>query len=223
MNVLAIETATQICSVALTHDGHLIAEARLNIKKVHASKLFGLVQFVLQQAELTANQLDGVAVSIGPGSFTGLRIGLSAAKGIALGANLPLVAVPTLDALAHNVPLSDGIVCPILRSRVDEYYFAIYERNRYINTSVTDVRILHIDELYNAIPEKAFVLGDVQPLQQKANNFSAVPEAFNHCSALSVAEVGTQKLKSGEIVEKETIEPMYYQDFIAGKPKAAVL
>ncbi len=225
MNVLAIETATQICGVALTRDEHLVAEVRLNIKNVHASKLFGLMQFVLQQANLSAAELDGVAVSIGPGSFTGLRIGLSAAKGLALGANLPLIAVPTLEALVLSAPVADGLLCPMLRSRVDEYYFAIYERQNFTDTRVSDVRILHLNELAHAIPQNAYVLGHVRAVlqHQNENSFNSVPDVFNLCSAFSVAKLGTRKLIAGDIAEQQTIEPKYYQDFIAGKPKAATV
>lgn len=225
MKLLAIETATQICSVALIKDERLIAEIRLNLKNVHAAKLFGLIETVLQHAGWKANDLHGVAVSIGPGSFTGLRIGLSSAKGLALGANLPLIAVPTLEALARHAPVSDGTICPVLRSRVDEYYFAIYERHQYYDTYIRDVQVLKADALLSAIPENAYVLGDVERLlqNQQAVNFSTVPQHFNYCSALSVATIGAQKLQADDLADMQTIEPLYYQEFVAGKPKRIAL
>ncbi|MBN2355030.1 tRNA (adenosine(37)-N6)-threonylcarbamoyltransferase complex dimerization subunit type 1 TsaB, partial [candidate division KSB1 bacterium] len=120
MIILGIETATQVCGVALARDGVLLCEYRSNMKNIHARVLTASIEKIWQDAQVEAGQLNGIAVSIGPGSFTGLRIGLSTAKGIAFAVGCPIMAVPTLQALAHQAPVTAGTICPILRSRPDQ-------------------------------------------------------------------------------------------------------
>lgn len=124
---LAIETTTEVCGVALADSSAVRCEALVNAGLSHSSRLMELVRRVLADASVGLADLDVLAVSTGPGSFTGIRIGLGAAIGLASGAGLPVVGVPTLDALAWRQRPFDGLVCPFVDARRGEIYFCIYE------------------------------------------------------------------------------------------------
>ena len=119
MKILAIDTATDILGIALTEDTELINESRLNLKRAHSEKLLFTVDKILNESQVTINELDAIAVSIGPGSFTGLRIGLAAVKGLAFATNLPVVSVPTLDALASQPRFYPFQICPLIKAQAD--------------------------------------------------------------------------------------------------------
>lgn len=126
MLVLAIDSATPVAGVALLSEERLIKEVFVNHRQTHSQTLMLLVDQVLKEAEVGLCDLDALAVSRGPGSFTGLRIGLATAKGLAMGSGKPLVGVPTLDALAYNAVLFKGVICPVLDARKQEVYTALY-------------------------------------------------------------------------------------------------
>src|SRR5450759_5199634 len=129
--ILAIETATDVCGVALVQNQNVIAQRVLAEKYVHSEKLLPMIDEVLRDASLSAKHLDAIAVSIGPGSFTGLRIGLSTAKGLALSLGISVIAIPTLDALAYAFFRTKGgasaaVVCPMIDAKRDEAFFCFY-------------------------------------------------------------------------------------------------
>jgi len=127
--LLALETATTTCGVAVLRDDQVVAQAHLHRPRIHSERLTPLVEDVLRHADVQAEALDGVAVSMGPGSYTGLRIGVSTAKGWALATNAALVGVPTLDAYAAQVcpfGTSGDVVCALLDARRDEVYAGAY-------------------------------------------------------------------------------------------------
>lgn len=220
--VLGIETATQICAVALVKEQQLVAEFRLNIKNAHARQLFVMVRCLLQNAAITPKQLAGIAVSIGPGSFTGLRIGLSTAKGLAMADHIPLLAVPTLQALAEQAPEAQDTVAVLLPSRADEFYLAVFQRNENQLEILRDVSLLRSEELEGAIPAGVFLVGfgieskNVKLVHDKKIN-RIVP------SAAAVAQLGERFLHHGQIADLDSIEPAYHQKFIAGMRKKAVV
>lgn len=123
---LGIETATSIASVAIVVANRVAAERALPMRGSHARTVLPLIDATLEAAGIGLRTLDVLAVSIGPGSFTGLRIGLSVAKGLALATGLPVVGVPTLDAYAHHVGPRPGLLCPLLDARKGEVYAAAY-------------------------------------------------------------------------------------------------
>lgn len=133
MKLLALDTATQSCSVAIVDDGLLLAElTRANIKS-HSRHLMDLIETVCRIADLKAEDVDGFAVSIGPGSFTGLRIGISTIKGLAFSLAKPVAGVSSLDALAWQCAQSDYLICPLLDARKKEVYACRY---RFINNEL---------------------------------------------------------------------------------------
>jgi tRNA threonylcarbamoyladenosine biosynthesis protein TsaB len=225
MKILGIETATAICGAALIDDGQLLAEYKLNIKHVHAEKLLAIVDTVLSDAGLTVIALDGIAVSIGPGSFTGLRIGLSAAKGLAYAANKPIVAVPTLDALAFNVVAlcaanSELQICPVVHARGDEVYYALYRVEGNDMTLISDYVAIAIHDLAAQLRAPTIFVGNA--VEQIANCSLAIdslipPQTLQLCSPTSVAMLGLDKLRRGDTADVAAVEPFYLKDFVARK------
>ena len=126
MRLLALETATLAGGAALLDDGRLVGESRLNIALTHSERLMAVVDRLLQDCGCDVADLDALAVSIGPGSFTGLRVGAATAKGLALALEIPVAPVPTLDALAATLPFADAPVCPLLAARRGEVYCSLY-------------------------------------------------------------------------------------------------
>ena len=137
--ILAIETATACCSVALSHQGEL-SERSLVGNNVHSQVLLEMVQDLLQLAAISVNDLDAVAVGQGPGSFTGLRIGVGVAQGIAYGADCPMIAVSSLDALAIRAP-SDGVVLAGIDARMGEVYWAEYSKNLNVLERLSELQV----------------------------------------------------------------------------------
>lgn len=127
MRILAIETSTMLGGAAVMDSGAgLLAEVRVNVKAAHSERLMSEVDYVLAQASCAVQDMDALAVATGPGSFTGLRIGLSTVKGLAFATGLPVVAVPTLEAFASCFPYSACPVCPLLDARKKEVYAALF-------------------------------------------------------------------------------------------------
>lgn len=127
--ILCIETSGNLCSVALAENEKLLACAVIREPNAHASQLFGLIQQVINQVPLSMQALNGVAVSSGPGSYTGLRIGVAAAKGICQSLNIPLFALSTLKIIANPLLTKAKIVVPMIDARRNEVYYGVYDTN----------------------------------------------------------------------------------------------
>ncbi|MEW5920273.1 MAG: tRNA (adenosine(37)-N6)-threonylcarbamoyltransferase complex dimerization subunit type 1 TsaB [Bacillota bacterium] len=126
MLFLALDTTTAVCSVALGEEGRLMGEYLLNIKKNHSQRLMPLLISLLRDCEVQRRQLQGIAVAIGPGSFTGIRIGVATARGLAQGLGIPLIGVNTLEALAGGCAFFPALICPLLDARRGQVYTAVY-------------------------------------------------------------------------------------------------
>lgn len=129
MKILGVDTSTPIGSVALIDDDNVVAEHTLDIVRAHSSRLMPAIDSVLKWGDITVNDLDGCAVGIGPGSFTGIRIGVATIKSICYAVDKPIVGVSTLEAIAYNLRWSNSIICPLLDARRSETYGAIFEGN----------------------------------------------------------------------------------------------
>jgi len=127
MKILAIETSTMLGGIAVMDESSLIVESRLNVKSTHSERLMTEIEHCLKQANINISDIDVFAVATGPGSFTGLRIGLSTVKGFSYATGKPIVSVPTLEAFAWNFPYSKYPVCPMLDARKKEVYAALFE------------------------------------------------------------------------------------------------
>jgi tRNA threonylcarbamoyladenosine biosynthesis protein TsaB len=220
MKILAIESATDLCGVALTENQKLVAEYKIQQRNVHNEKLVTAVEFLLADAGWQIENLDGLAVSIGPGSFTGLRIGISVCKGLAFTADLPLVAVNTLDAMARETHCWRGKMCTAIKARAEEVYFAIYEKDVNSMTRVSDYQIAGIETLDRSIKGGTLVVISPAELRSQFSNKDLVfCDNAPLLSAHTIAQLGYQKLLGNETADLETIEPFYLKDF---QPKRKV-
>jgi tRNA threonylcarbamoyladenosine biosynthesis protein TsaB len=140
--ILAIETATELCGAAVADSTGVLAEATIDSGLSHSSRIMELVGRALKDALLDLGEVDAVAVSVGPGSFTGIRIGMGAAMGLGAGAGIPVIGVPTLDAMARNQRPFDGLVCPFVDARRGEVYFSIYESCGRVTKRVEEYTVL---------------------------------------------------------------------------------
>lgn len=229
MTVLAIETATAVCAAAVVADGKTRSEFELNAPRVHSERLVALIDRALAAASVKSGAVDGIAVSIGPGSFTGLRIGLSVAKGLAYAWNKPLAAVSTLEALAWEAARPGTVhhrelILPMIDARRDEVYVAGYHyiegelEERIVAQSMTMEELVHIvlDNEYIVITgdgAKKFSEFLRRTYPEHASRIPlSVDERFE-CKASAVGLIGERQLLNGIVANLETLEPMYVKDF----------
>lgn len=217
VKILAIETSTSICSVAVHGDGELISLCELNEPGAHAERLMLLIEEVLQKAQMGFKELDAIAVSEGPGSYTGLRIGVSTAKGLAFGLNRSLIAVNTLQALASAVPMEEGdLVIPVLDARRMEVYREVFDW-KLNSVSKLDAEVLASDSFQNFLENhRVYFLGDavdkVQSLVQSENARFISDISF---SAIHMGKISFEKFKGGQFADLAYFVPNYLKEFKA--------
>lgn len=218
MPVLALETATLVSGVALATESALLAEWKLETTKTHSELLLPHIEMLLQAAQVEKQQLQAVAVSLGPGSFTGLRIGLATAKALAYALGIPLIGVPTLEALAYNCPAPGLLLSPFLDAQKGNVYQGRYriENGRVVEAQPPRVIAFRtaLEELI-AAGEPAMALGEgVAWLRQPAYEAwreALVPTPLSVAMprAASVAALAWQRLQQDDCDEAMTLEPMY--------------
>ncbi|MBN1351793.1 tRNA (adenosine(37)-N6)-threonylcarbamoyltransferase complex dimerization subunit type 1 TsaB [candidate division KSB1 bacterium] len=223
MLTLGIDTSTEICGIALLDEEELLAEMNLNLHRAHSEKLVQAVNDLLQTMDMTPSAIQLIAVSAGPGSFTGLRIGMSAAKGFALSLNLPLTTVVTLDALAFQAPVSDAVICPIIKARKDEVYAAVYSKRRMSEIErISGYRCMKVNQLGTLIPEDTLILGNGtssfarQIHDSLGERIHFAPAMFSCLRGYSIAYVGLDKYRQTGQNEADSAKPFYIQEFISG-------
>jgi tRNA threonylcarbamoyladenosine biosynthesis protein TsaB len=160
MKLLALETATMFGGVAIMEDYTLIAESRANVKVTHSERVMTEIDHVLRHSGMTIRDIDVFGISIGPGSFTGLRVGLSTVKGLAFASAAGLVAVPTLESLAWNVPFTGYQVCPMLDARKKQVYAALFKWSEDGFVRVMDECAIAVRDLMPLIKERTVFLGE---------------------------------------------------------------
>ena len=214
MKVLAIDTATELCGVALSQDGNLLAEYRLNLKTVHNEKLVTLIQTLLNDVGWLIEMVSVIGVSIGPGSFTGLRIGLSAAKGLAFSLQKPIVAVNTLDVLASGIPYWDGEIATVLPARDGEIYLATYRQGEKLQLQ-SGYQIIPVAEFDAAIKPNTLVAAAPATLlrQLSAGNMIAAAPHLCLSQPSTVARLAAAKFEMGEVEDVARLEPFYLKEF----------
>lgn len=163
--ILAIETSGELCSVALALNIDTFDERNVFMKHVHSEKLVPIIDELLNSHNMTTNELDAVAVSSGPGSFTGLRIGMTAAKAIAFSSGIPLAPIPTYDALSLEINeylLENQQFCIIINANMEECYFAKYESSKGKSKQIIEVQLVEKDKLDNYISQNDILYGNVK-------------------------------------------------------------
>lgn len=219
--ILNIETSTTNCSVALSKNGKTEVLKEDNDKSYsHAERLHVYIDEVLKKAGLKANDLDAVAVSKGPGSYTGLRIGVSAAKGLCFALNKPLISVPTLEALAHKVQVEQGLIVSMLDARRMEVYSAVYN-SKHEEVRQTQAQILDENAFSEALSQgKVYFVGNgVEKTKTIIQHPQAVFIEGELPSANQMAKIAFSKFQNNEVEDVAYFEPYYLKDFIALKSK----
>ncbi len=214
--ILNIETATTNCSVSLSQDGRsLVLKEDKGINYSHAESLHVFIESVLKSANILTSQLDAIAVSKGPGSYTGLRIGVSAAKGLCFALDKPLISVHTLQSLAHQMQLKEGYIIPMLDARRMEVYSAVYNAN-HNEIRKTEAQILDESSFKSYLDSgNVYFIGNGVP---KAKTILSHPNAiFLEDKLPSANEMGIlayEKYKKNDIEDVAYFEPYYLKEFI---------
>ena len=230
MKILGIDTSTPIGSVALIDGESLVAEHTLNIVKAHSSRLMPAIDTVLKWGDITADELDGCAVGIGPGSFTGIRIGIATIKSLCYALDKPIIGVSTLEAIAYNLRWTEGLICPILDARRNESYGAIF-RGGDEWQRLTDDWCLPIEAVLAEIETGRALLPESENERARLLQCTFVGDGletyadavraalgeeirfadaiFNAPRGATVAHLGTQRLKNGDGDNYWTLVPNY--------------
>lgn len=223
MNILGIETSTRTGGVAVLNENGLVCHYMLSIEVTHSERLMPAVDRVLRDAGISIDDIGGFAVSVGPGSFTGLRVGISTVKGLGFATGRPVAAVPTLKALAWNLYYSAYPVCPLQDAKKGQVYAAMY---RYEGSSLIQTMketVISLKDLFKKIQGTVVFTGEAVRLYRaeiedalSARAYFA-PFSVSLPSAASVAEIGRAMISAGEVTDPDHLTPMYIR-----RPEAEV-
>jgi tRNA threonylcarbamoyladenosine biosynthesis protein TsaB len=219
--ILNIETATKNCSVSIAKNDQIVALVELNDGSYsHSENLHSFIQQALKESNLKRTDLDAVAVSMGPGSYTGLRIGVSAAKGLCFALDIPMIAIPTLEILAQGVRESCGFIIPLLDARRMEVYSCIFKAD---HTLVRDVaaQIVDASSFQNELQKgPVYFAGDgVTKCKSIIINENAVFIENMYPTAKEMASLAHLRYIQNEFVDVAYFEPYYLKDFMVSAPK----
>lgn len=226
--ILQIETATPVCAVAISKNGVTVAQVEAHEPNLHASHLTLFIEQVVTNAAITLSDINAVAVSMGPGSYTGLRIGASTAKGLCYAMDIPLIAVNTLQAMVHGfgmqVPLSNiagHTLVPMVDARRMEVYMATYNTQLECLTA-TEARIIDADTFFDDSKNTNYVLfgTGADKLEAFFENAATIQVAVGFRNAASFfSKLAFEKFEQQEFEDVVYFEPYYLKDFIATTPK----
>ena len=208
MRVLAVETSTLAGGAALLDGGLVVGEYTLDISLTHSERLMGTIDRLLTDAGWTVRDLEGLAVSVGPGSFTGLRIGLSTVKGLALALTIPIAAVPTLDAMATLLPFAALPVCPVLDARKREVYASLYRWDGADMRREWNYLALAPADLARRLDEPVIVLGDAAD-QVDSPHARRIRPPRRGPSPAAVGFLGHWRLAVGDTIAPADLVPIY--------------
>ena len=220
--ILNIETSTKNCSVSIVKQGETIALRELATEGYsHAEKLHVFIDEVLAEAKITYKELSAIAIGSGPGSYTGLRIGVSAAKGLCYALDIPLIAIESLEILARKVAVTDGVIIPMLDARRMEVYCCVFDASLNI-IEKTSAKILDQTSFVD-IKGSIYILGDCQEKCQSVlvdERFKFLPE-FQYPSAAEMGALSFAKFEAQQFEDVSYFEPFYLKDFLitVAKPK----
>lgn len=217
MQILAFETSAKTASVALMQDGKLLSESYQNTGLTHSQTLMVMAEDLLKQCGVDVSQLDAVAVANGPGSFTGIRIGVAAAKGLAWGAEIPCVGTSTLASMAAGLGVWQGYVCPVMDARRGQVYNALFHVDCGKYTRIRDDRAISLRDLAEDVKnlaEPIFLVGDGSILCYNALSgmipaLVLPPEHRMHQRATGVALEAQRMLQCGECTDAAGLVPNY--------------
>ena len=217
MLILAFETSAKAASVALMEDNKLLGESYQNTGLTHSQTLMVMAEDLLKQCGKTVRDVTGVAVAEGPGSFTGVRIGVSAAKGFAWGSQIPCFGVSTLEAMAAGLGLQQGIICPVMDARRNQVYNALFRAEAGNLTRITEDRAISLEDLVQELKiyqQPIFLVGDgsilcYNTLLEKVSHLVLPPEHRMHQRATGVALLAGARALAGETPSGAALTPNY--------------
>lgn len=218
MRILALDSSGLVASVALLDDNGLIAEYTVNYKKTHSQTLLPMLDEIVKMTETDLKKVDAIAVSGGPGSFTGLRIGAATAKGLGLALDKPLIHVPTVDAMAYRLYGYDGLICPIMDARRSQVYTGIYRFANGIFQVIEPqmaVKVAELTKKLDAYHSRVCFLGDgveayadqIDELLETEHQYA--PAHLNRQSAASVGRLAMEYYKEGKTESAADHKPEY--------------
>ncbi|MBX4271579.1 tRNA (adenosine(37)-N6)-threonylcarbamoyltransferase complex dimerization subunit type 1 TsaB [Clostridium estertheticum] len=223
MKILSLDSATQSATCAILDDNKVLGEITFNYKKQHSQILMPIIDELFKNTQMNIDDIDAFVASKGPGSFTGLRIGMATIKGLSQGTNKPFVTVSTLDSLAYNLAYTDGIICPILDALRDNVYTALYTFEDKKLNRISDYINISIDELITMLKDKdctiSFVGDGILKFKEKLitnlPKVSFAPDHLNLAKASSLGELGLKLLSNGTFDDIYASVPIYLR-----KPQA---
>ena len=216
MLILAIDTSTKSASIALLRDSDILSEIFVNLDMNHSVVLLPALDHLLRLSRIEPGGIDLFACTIGPGSFTGLRVGASTIKGLALATGRPIAGVSTLEALACNIPGSEIPVCPMLDAKKDQVYTALYRTGRdYTLEKIESERVTDVRGFLQCIDEEVIFLGDgavkyaglISEMLPGKSYFASV--CHQHVRAAVVGLLGKKKYSEGDLLDSVTFAPAY--------------
>ena len=215
MKILALDSSAVVGSVALCEDTRMVAHYTLNTGNTHSQTLLPMIESALKSAEWEIDDLDLLAVSQGPGSFTGVRIGISTVKGLAFGKNIPCAGVSTLEALAYNLRYFNGILCPVMNARRAQVYNALFACRDGVMTRLCPDRaisIAELDEELAGMEQPIYLVGDGYDITLRGltrTEVMPVPDELRYQSGYSVALCALAAYERGQAVDDATLAPVY--------------
>ena len=214
MYVLGLETSTPVCSVGLVDDEQVVVSYSQNTGLRHAERTMAMVERAMEDAGLAPADLNGVAVGSGPGSFTGLRIGMAAAKGLCVALKLPLLAVPTLKGMAAQVVFEGMPVCALLDARRGDVYAGVYGLNAGVLMPLLPDAAIPVGDLMPKLPRPVLIVGKgALTYRDRIEAYMGEDVRFApgavHPNGASVALLGADALRGGHAVDVATAEPEY--------------
>jgi tRNA threonylcarbamoyladenosine biosynthesis protein TsaB len=221
--ILNIETSTRNCSVALAKNGKtIICKEIAEIGFSHAEKLHVFIEDIIKEAKINFSDLKAIAVSKGPGSYTGLRIGVSAAKGLCFALDIPLISINTLKVLAMQVSIESGVIIPMIDARRMEVYSAIFD-HQFNKIRTIEAQILD-ENSFSEIEEKIYIVGDSSDKAKTIltnRNITYLDEIL-FPSTNQMGQLSFEKFQNNDFEDLAYFEPFYLKDFLITTPKSKV-
>lgn len=214
MKILGIDTSSRVLSIALSQDDDIIAEENYILERRHSSFLIPKIQGLLEGAGMSIKAVDGFIIGLGPGSFTGLRIGVSAVKGFGIATQKPCIGVPSIDAMAFNAEVDTESIVPVIDAKRGRVYGAVYKKRQSHIIKKTDHLLLPIDKLMKKVKGPAIFLGDGLELYrqdiEKLNKGSMfLEEEYWYPRAGNLIKLGIKKIRKGKKSDLSKLEPIY--------------
>lgn len=215
MKILAIDSCSNVATAALVEDDVLIAQFSLNDKTTHSTKLLPQIEYMMQNAQTEFADIDLFAITVGPGSFTGQRIGVATAKALAHATKKPMVGVSALMAMAYNIKFTDYLICPIMDARREQVYTASFKWQDDELITIKEDRAMALDDLLEEIDENVIFFGDGVPVFKEkiasklGNKAHFAPANLMHINGGGVAEAAKSEYKKGNACDYASLVPTY--------------